>query len=339
MRHTRTLFGMAASCVLALSCLLAFSSGPLEAGEVAQVAKVPAGHPGTARLTAAQVARPVAVPASSPAASRLTVAQVTPPLKVPANHPATATAAICAECHESESKTHVFHGECTACHVNAKTHAAAESPRKESPGRPKSEQCLACHQSGQRMHWKGSRHEAANVECTSCHVPHAKSDPVLTKATEAEVCFACHKGRRAEMLRPSTHPLREGKMSCSDCHNPHGSNGPKLLTKETVNETCFTCHAEKRGPFLWEHAPVREDCSICHKPHGSVNASLLKNRTPWLCQQCHLAAFHPSTAYSGTGLPGPNKPSGAQQLLGKNCMNCHSQVHGSNHPSGVRKTR
>ena len=131
MRHTRTLFGMAASCVLALSCLLAFSSGPLEAGEVAQVAKAPAGHPGTARLTAAQVARPVPVPASSTAASRLTVAQVTPPLKVPGNR--VATAAVCAECHDSESKTHVFHGECTACHVNAKTHAAAESPRKESP--------------------------------------------------------------------------------------------------------------------------------------------------------------------------------------------------------------
>ena len=141
------------------------------------------------------------------------------------------------------------------------------------------------------------------------------------------------------MLRPSTHPIREGKMSCSGCHNPHGSNGPKLLTKNTVNETCYTCHAEKRGPFLWEHAPAREDCTNCHKPHGSVNASLLKQRVPWLCQQCHLTAFHPSTAYSGTGLPGATLPSGAQQLLGKGCTNCHSEVHGSNHPSGVRKTR
>jgi hypothetical protein len=66
---------------------------------------------------------------------------------------------------------------------------------------------------------------------------------------------------------------------------------------------------------------------------------MLKARAPFLCQQCHLAQFHPSTAYSGTGLPGDAIPSGAQQLLGKNCMNCHSQVHGSNHPSGVRKTR
>ncbi len=121
--------------------------------------------------------------------------------------------------------------------------------------------------------------------------------------------------------------------------NINGSNGPTLLVGATLNETCYTCHAEKRGPFLWEHEPVREDCSICHKPHGSVNESLLKNRAPWLCQQCHLEQFHPSTAYSGTGLPGATTPSGAQQLLGKNCMNCHVQVHGSNHPSGPRKTR
>jgi predicted CXXCH cytochrome family protein len=25
--------------------------------------------------------------------------------------------------------------------------------------------------------------------------------------------------------------------------------------------------------------------------------------------------------------------------LGKQCMNCHVQVHGSNHPGGVRMTR
>jgi hypothetical protein len=31
--------------------------------------------------------------------------------------------------------------------------------------------------------------------------------------------------------------------------------------------------------------------------------------------------------------------SGNQNVLGKNCLNCHGQVHGSNHPSGARLTR
>ena len=240
---------------------------------------------------------------------------------------------------------------CMSCHGPSRAHLAPPVDGKratpdvvfgkdsKTPVPERNAACLGCHQSGMRMHWKGSRHETENIACASCHTAHSQHDPVLSKATQTEVCVTCHKGRRAEMLRPSSHPLREGLMSCSDCHNPHGSNGPKLLTKGTINETCYTCHAEKRGPFLWEHAPVREDCGTCHKPHGSVHASLLKSRAPFLCQQCHLAAQHPSTAYSGTGLPGATLPSGAQQLLGKSCMNCHSEVHGSNHPSGARKTR
>ena len=237
---------------------------------------------------------------------------------------------------------------CITCHGPSTAHMQAPASTKPdigfgrgspTPVAQRNQTCLQCHESGGRTHWKGSRHESQNVACSSCHSLHTQSDPVLAKATEAAVCFTCHKGKRAEMLRPSTHPIREGKMSCSGCHNPHGSTGPKLLVKETLNETCYTCHAEKRGPFLFEHGPAREDCSICHKPHGSVNASLLKTRAPWLCQQCHLNPMHPSTAYSGTGLPGATLPSGAQQMLGKNCLNCHSQVHGSNHPSGVRWTR
>jgi DmsE family decaheme c-type cytochrome len=109
-----------------------------------------------------------------------------------------------------------------------------------------------------------------------------------------------------------------------------------MLTRNTVNETCYDCHAEKRGPFLWEHAPVREDCTNCHTPHGSNYENLLTARQPWMCQQCHAANFHPSGIYSGTGIP----PDGAdQRMLGKQCLNCHSQIHGSNHPSGIRLTR
>lgn len=276
--------------------------------------------------------------------------------------------AVCTECHD-ESDGHALtlyqtpHGlradgrtpSCQNCHGESKAHvdnAAKADPRplpevvfgdsKEkhaSAPANQSKACLTCHESGKRMHWKGSVHDNEDVACTNCHEVHTANDPVMDKLAQTEVCLDCHKKKRAELHRPSAHPVLEGKVACSDCHNPHGSNGPTLLAAATLNETCYTCHAEKRGPFLWEHEPAREDCGLCHKPHGSVNDNLLKNRAPWLCQQCHLAQFHPSTAYSGTGLPGASTPSGAQQLLGKNCMNCHPQVHGSNHPSGVRKTR
>ena len=196
--------------------------------------------------------------------------------------------------------------------------------------------CLTCHESGERMYWPASVHHQEGLACVSCHTVHVEKDPVLLVEQQPQVCFDCHQTQRAQLQRQSTHPVDVGLMSCSDCHAPHGSAGPSLLTKNTVNETCFDCHAEKRGPFLWEHAPVRDDCTNCHTPHGSVHDNLLVARTPWLCQRCHIAAYHPSTAYSGTGVP----PRGAaQQLLIKDCQNCHSQVHGSNHPSGVRITR
>jgi len=159
---------------------------------------------------------------------------------------------------------------------------------------------------------------------------------VLVRQTQAGVCFSCHKEQRAAMLRFSSHPLRTGQMACSSCHQPHGSTGDHNLIRTTINDTCYTCHAEKRGPFLHEHPPVREECTNCHNPHGTNNAPMLVARMPHLCQQCHTAPFHPSTLYSGSNLP---PAAGADKMLGQSCANCHSQIHGSNHPSGQRFTR
>ncbi len=109
----------------------------------------------------------------------------------------------------------------------------------------------------------------------------------LAKLTEMDTCFQCHKNKRAEIWRTSHMPVREGKITCSTCHNPHGSYTEALLKEATVNDGCYKCHAEKRGPFLWEHAPVRENCLNCHDPHGSINDFMLKISRPRLCQQCH----------------------------------------------------
>lgn len=245
---------------------------------------------------------------------------------------------------------------CQTCHGRAGAHVQKPADGQErafvevrfddsTPAAVQNAKCLQCHQGGERMHWRGSPHEANQVACASCHRIHAAEDPMLQPAdlrpemwrrAQADTCFKCHPQQRAEMHRISSHPLKEGKMRCSDCHNPHGSTGPHLLVRANVNETCYRCHAEKRGPFLWEHAPAREDCTICHEPHGSNHPTLLRSRPPYLCQQCHQAAYHPSTAYNANGLPGPAP---MDQMLLRSCLNCHTEVHGSNHPSGVRFTR
>ena len=201
-----------------------------------------------------------------------------------------------------------------------------------TPVKDQNARCLACHQNHQRIEWQGSSHEFNEVPCASCHRIHVAKDPVLVKRDQPKVCYTCHANKQAKFFQASHHPVREGKMACSDCHNVHGENGSGLMIATTVREKCTSCHAEKRGPFLWEHEPAAEDCTICHSSHGSNFQALLKKRPPQLCQQCHAPAGHPSVSYNGSRIP-------SQFLSVKGCLNCHSQMHGTNHPSGVSPLR
>jgi DmsE family decaheme c-type cytochrome len=198
--------------------------------------------------------------------------------------------------------------------------------------------CLQCHASNVARQWAGSNHESRGLACTSCHTLHTPRDRLLEPVTEAETCLRCHPTIRAETRRPSAHPLATGKLACSSCHAAHGGEGAHLLWFSAVNDNCYECHTDKRGPFLWEHAPVTDNCLSCHTPHGSAHAPLLKARQPWLCQQCHSSYRHPSTAFSGAQIPG-GAGTLAAQIPSHGCANCHARVHGSNHPSGARLLR
>jgi len=275
----------------------------------------------------------------------------------------------CIKCHDEDNTYPVFpifktkHAQqadlrtpfadlqCEACHGAGKEHAKKtkqgepQAPilnfAKHSTNSPveQNKSCLNCHENYQRISWKGSIHERNDLRCVDCHTVHTENDDVLSRDKQSKVCFQCHSKERAETYKPSAHPIRYGQMNCSDCHNTHGSFTPEQLIKNTINETCYTCHAEKRGPVLWQHAPVAEDCSICHVAHGSNHPALLKKRTFLLCKECHSQAGHPSLTPNGNALPGNSDKFFNRFSLVNGCLNCHSLVHGSNHPSGMKFMR
>ena len=237
-------------------------------------------------------------------------------------------------------------GQCESCHGNNDAHLGdpdilpPEVTFKKKWSTPPEKQdaaCLKCHNDSKRMHWPGDAHPRNDVNCVDCHTIHARKDPVLTREGELRVCGACHSDVRGQMLKVSTHPMSKLDMRCSSCHAVHGSLNEGTMKRLTLNQTCYECHADRRGPFLWEHAPVREQCTHCHVPHGSNNRSMLRTRVPFLCQQCHSMAGHPSSELAPDGTSSGHTNS--KFMLVKGCLNCHPAVHGSNHPSGVKLVR
>jgi len=276
----------------------------------------------------------------------------------------------CLKCHDIEDRHfgHTRHAKvfrqnprnererqvCEACHGPGSLHAERGNHKNRdyltgftrnwgTPVEKQNAACLSCHQGGERLHWSGSAHDTQKLACSDCHntMGRFSARGLLKKPSISETCLTCHGQQRVEFSKRSHMPLLEGKIGCEDCHSAHGSPTTPLLKADSVNEVCYACHAETRGPMLWEHAPVRENCSNCHHPHGSNHDKLLVAARPFLCQQCHNSAGHNSTFYRADQTAAGALMGGAQspRVIGRSCQNCHSQIHGSNHPSGARFQR
>ena len=279
---------------------------------------------------------------------------------------------VCATCHEAQwhaidltahgAKTDPSGSMCQACHGDASEHL--KDPMKAKPANPfgktgtvqqRTDTCLACHASNRNLaFWTSGKHQINEVTCSNCHSIHGKAlAPSINKfvttflPNQTDICANCHQPIRAATLKPSHHPIPEGKIRCTDCHNPHGAITPAMLKAPTINDQCYSCHADKRGPFVFSHPPVEENCATCHNPHGSVHARLLNESAPNLCQDCHDASRHPGTIYGAAGSficqPGDisaacngkqGQPSANvnTRLIARACRNCHNAVHGSNAP-------
>lgn len=274
----------------------------------------------------------------------------------------------CAGCHEdisnafqknphaivSTDKKRGWEGKaCESCHGPGSKHAESTSaadifnPAKASPAAADKD-CMKCHLN-QPTHIGriNSSHVKNQVPCVACHSIHG-TDPLhsnklipqhaplgVEPANNRQVnqlCANCHNDVWASFQRPYKHPLAEGAMSCVDCHNPHGSVLPWSIQTVYANEPgCYRCHGEKRGPFVFEHPPMRlEGCGACHQPHGSQNPRMLtRAQVRFVCLECHANLPAPTPPANGTLGTVPPAFHDLRSPQFQNCTLCHQKVHGS----------
>jgi DmsE family decaheme c-type cytochrome len=258
---------------------------------------------------------------------------------------------ICKTCHEDiyngwgktphwkttlNTKGGPSHQGCEACHGPGSAHVSAGGDPakifrfKDASTKEINDRCLTCHAGGtQHMNALGSEHTKNGVSCTSCHSPHhATSSEFLLSKPQPELCYGCHLQQKAQFDMPFHHRVNEGLVQCSDCHNVHGTEGPKQVRMAATQDAiCFKCHTDKQGPFVYEHAPVKVDgCQSCHSVHGGPNPHMLKlSNVNLLCLQCH-------TTSSFSNAPGA-PPFHNQASLFQACTLCHVAIHGSNFSS------
>lgn len=240
------------------------------------------------------------------------------------------------------------HTGCEGCHGGAKAHVEARGgkttiPRAFSlmPPNKALETCLECHSKDlSRSNIRRSQHTLNDVACTSCHsIHHSPTPKFLLAKKQNEMCYTCHATVRAQFSMPSKHRVNEGFIQCTDCHNPHGafeatwrmSQRPRMVEQAlNTEQPCLKCHVDKRGPFVFEHAPVRtEGCETCHNPHGSMNAKLLRRPVVFtVCLECHNGA--PGFGTRNDGVPRQTAQHNMLDPKYQKCTTCHMMIHGSN---------
>lgn len=222
---------------------------------------------------------------------------------------------------------------CEGCHGPGKAHVdGGGDPTKiirftTLNAKQASGRCLACHEKSEsHQNFLRSPHLTNGVGCTTCHSIHASKAHDLLVSAQPGLCYGCHQSVAPDFSKPAHHRVNEGLLSCSDCHNPHGTFLPhNLRTTSWQSAVCMKCHVDTAGPFVFEHAPVKEQgCVACHNPHGSTNPHLLtRPQVNQLCLECHSTILANSIA--------PGAPTFHNQAVEyQSCTLCHVAIHGSN---------
>ena len=300
---------------------------------------VPEGTPATSESTQT-TSRPLTQPVTW---VRGQEPQSKPSLAGTSNNMGAVAPDVCYQCHSDMSEFEQVAGPHQICGPNGFNCTTCHDPHGQIRQETRKDLCLECHKAGApTMGFHSSTHDLQGVACTDCHNPHPRTQvPQIVEVShtqvtrprrmqmsvqEPEACYKCHQKIFGLNALPSHHPIKEGKMVCSDCHDGHGQL-ERNLKGESINLVCYKCHAEKQGPHVYEHPPVTENCAICHEPHGTVANNLLRQPTTFLCLRCHDG--HRNSHGSGNRNNIDTRP-WLQAAFYTDCTQCHRAVHGTN---------
>lgn len=208
------------------------------------------------------------------------------PMTNPARIGALAAAHVCSACHQSahqqnalEKNVHTANDvNCSACHsVHASKHPALLKQAESGL-------CLGCHKEVEGQFARSYRHPVKDgiVKCSECHLTlDATRRPLASNGTN--VCMKCHGEFEGPFPyeHPATVDYSTDEGGCVTCHEPHGSNLPRMLKQPYEAprfQLCTQCHSvpprhisNSQHPAGWASGP----CNDCHTDiHGSYTSRL-----------------------------------------------------------------
>jgi len=261
---------------------------------------------------------------------------------------------LCFGCHSemAESLKNARHvhdpvlKSCTTCH-DAHASNVRYQLRADAPSL-----CFSCHEDVEKsVETMPVVHGAVTDEggCLGCHAAHDSEQPKLQKHGQIETCLGCHDKpieatdgkmltNMAKLLKdnPDHHgPIREG--ACTECHQPHGADHPRLLREAYPPEfyapfsmeryaLCFRCHipdlvTSEHGTGLtgfrdgdrnlhWLHVNREKGrtCRACHEVHASRNPFHIRDSVPFGDRGWALEINYTQTETGGRCAPGCHKP-------------------------------
>lgn len=187
----------------------------------------------------------------------------------------------CLSCHQNNAPMEGFRGtlhgksglSCVDCHGVHKSERLTHLLKK-----PETALCMDCHVGTRTAFSKPYHHKVKEgaVRCTDCHQPHSGLErrQMRTSLGGDEACYKCHPQTKGPFVYEHA-PLQI--RSCEACHEPHGSNNPKMLIRPMVWTLCLECHSASQSVLTSQppsfhnvNSPRYQNCTTCHvKIHGS----------------------------------------------------------------------